>query len=234
MHYPVNASEHWGVMTEPINRIVQCLPREFFQALLEQMDAAFTRALGLTRRHYQEPEQFMMLGQNRHAFCEEAFRVAAEAAALANVSAYTEPAGGRFSLVNHGEVSLIRSNVQVHCGLPRPSKFRQEFAALNGHLSPVQNDLFEDVSTPSADRVCGMVVVTANRRGFDQSVPAFAGLGVPRSDLSSWISLEPITAILARYHDIDAAAHRPREVQVEVKDRAVPRLKSGMTKKGTD
>ena len=221
-------------MTNPINRIVQCLPGEFFQALLEQMDAAFARALSLTRKHYEEPEQFMMLGQNRHAFCEEAFRVAAETAVLSNVSAHTEPAGARFSLVTHGDVSLIRSNVQVHCGLPRPSKFRQEFAALNAHLSPLQNDLFADVVVPSAERICGMVVVTANRRGYDQSVPAFAGLGVPRSDLTGWISLAPITTILARYHDVDAAAHRQPEIQVEVRDRAVPRLKSGVTKRGTE
>jgi len=70
-----------------------------------------------------------------------------------------------------------------------------------------------------------MIVVTAHRRTGDPSIPAFVGLGIPRSDLSEWVVLEPIQALLARYHDLDTKIHTPPEPSVTVKDRAIPRLK---------
>jgi hypothetical protein len=73
-----------------------------------------------------------------------------------------------------------------------------------------------------------MIVVTAHPRYGDPSIPAFIGLGIPRSDLSGWVVLEPIGKLLGRYHDLDTRLHIPSEAPVEaveVKDQAVPRLK---------
>ena len=70
-----------------------------------------------------------------------------------------------------------------------------------------------------------MIVVTAHKRYGDPSVPAFIGLGVPRSDLSTWMLLEPIHRMLGLHHDRETKHHTPSETPVEVKDRAVPRLK---------
>ena len=70
-----------------------------------------------------------------------------------------------------------------------------------------------------------MIVVTAHRRHGDPSIPAFVGLGIPRSDLSEWVVLKPINRLLGRYHDLETQAHTLREAPVELKDQAVPRLK---------
>lgn len=212
-------------MTDPIQRVLDHCPLAFFQGLAEQIDAAFAKALRVTRQHYDEPERANMLGQARHACCEEAFRAAAQDAGLATVAPHTEPAGGRYSLVSHAGVHLIRGNVQVHCGPPRPTRFRSAWAALNAWLDPVQLDLLRSVPVPPSDRLCGMIVVTANRRNGDPSIPAFVGLGIPRCDLSEWVVLEPIQKLLARYHDLDTKTHTPPEAPVQIKDQAMPRLK---------
>lgn len=213
-------------MTDPIARILANYPATYFQSVSEQIDAAFAKALRLTRQHYSEPEQANMLGQARHACCEEGFRQAAKDAGLNAVAPHTEPAGGRYSLVSRRGVYLVRSNVQRHCGPPRPTRFRSAWAALNAWLDPLQLDLLRAVPAPCSDRLCGMIVITANRRQGDPSVPAFVGLGIPRSDLSEWVVLEPINKLLACYHDLETKTHAPREALVEVKDLAVPRLKS--------
>ncbi len=212
-------------MANPIDRILASCPAAFFQSLAEQMDAAFTKALRVTCQHYAEPERANMLGQARHACCEEGFRTAAQDAGLTAVAPHTKPAGGRYSLVSHEGVHLIRGNVQVHCGPPRPTRFRSAWAALNAWLDPVQLDLLQAVPVPSSDRLCGMIVVTAHRRDGDPSIPAFVGLGIPRCDLSEWVVLEPIQKLLGRYHDLETLIHTPPEPPVEVKDQAMPRLK---------
>lgn len=212
-------------MSDPIARILAHCPAAFFQSLAEQMDVAFANALRVTREHYAEPERANMLGQARHACCEAGFRAAAQDAGLAAIAPHTEPAGGRYSLVSHEGVHLIRGNVQAHCGPPRPTRFRCVWAALNAWLDPLQLDLLRAVPAPSSDRLCGMIVVTAHRRAGDPSVPAFVGVGIPRCDLSEWIVLEPIEKLLGRYHDLETKLHTPPEAPVEVKDRAVPRLK---------
>ena len=212
-------------MTDPIARILAHYPATFFQFLIEHMDSSFAKAERVTQQHYAEPERANMLGQARHACCEEGFRMAAQDAGLVAIAPHTKPAGGRYSLVSHGGVHLIRGNVQAHCGPPRPTRFRSAWAALNAWLDPVQFDLLRAVPMPSTDQLCGMIVVTAHRRTGDLSIPAFVGLGIPRCDMSEWVVLEPIQKLLGRYHDLETKIHTPPEALVTVKDRAVPRLK---------
>ena len=215
-------------MFDPIDRILNTYPPFFFQSLEERMNAAFAKAHRLTCDHYAEPEQVNMLGQARHACCEEGFRTAAQDSGLAAHVSHTEPAGGRYSLVSHKNVYLIRCNIQTHCGLPRPTRFRSAWAALNAWLDPIQLDLLRVVPVPSSEQLLGMIVVTVHRRVGDPSVPAFIGLGIPRSDLSEWVVLEPLQKLVGRYHDLDTRNHMPTEAPVEVKDRAVPRLKKAL------
>lgn len=212
-------------MKDPIARILAHYPMTFFQALMEQMDAAFAKALRLTHLHYAEPEWANMLSQARHAHCEEGFRQAARDAGMLPTAPHTKPAGGRYSLVSREGVHLIRGNIQAHCGPPRPTRFRRVWATLNSWLDPLQLNLLQAVRTPPTDQLCGMIIVTAYKRQGDPSVPAFVGLGIPRSDLSGWVILEPISRLLARYHDLEAKAHTLRVTAVDVNDRAVPRLK---------
>ncbi|MEQ8966439.1 MAG: hypothetical protein RID91_11490 [Azospirillaceae bacterium] len=221
-------------MTDPIDRILASYPAAFFQGLAEQMDAAFAKALRVTRQHYDEPERANMLGQARHACCEEGFRAAAQFAGMEAIAPHTEPAGGRYSLVSHEGVHLIRGNVQAHCGTPRPTRFRTAWAELNAWLDPIQLDLLQSVPVPSSESLCGMIVVTAHRRSGDVSVPAFVGLGIPHCDLSDWYILEPIQTLLARYHDLETKNYTPLESPVEVKDRAVPSLKKTPSGDPTD
>lgn len=212
-------------MTNPIDRIVHTIPAPFFRAALEQLDAAFMKAAQLTEQNIAEPERRGTLAQIRHALAEEGFRLAARDAGLKTEALETDPQGGRYSLVKAGGIYLIRSNIQPHCGTPRPTKFRQVWSALNAWLDPLQLDLLRIVDAPESDLLCGMLVVTAHGRGGDPSVPAFVGLGIPRADLSGWVHLEPLTTLIGRYHDLETAAKAPAEAPVEVKDIAVPRLK---------
>ncbi len=212
-------------MDNPIDSILNTYPPDFFRSLEEWTNAAFMKAHHLTCEHYAEPEQVNMLGQARHACCEEEFRAAALDAGLAARVLHTRPPGGRYSLVSCGGIHLIRCNVQAHCGTPRPTRFRNAWAALNAWLDPIQLDLLRAVPRPPSGQLCGMIVVTAHKRYGDPSVPAFIGLGVPRSDLSNWVVLEPIQRMLGLYHDLETTRHTPPEAPVEVKDRAVPRLR---------
>ena len=126
--------------------------------------------------------------------------------------------------MTHEYVHLIRGNVQKHCGLPRATRFRKERARINAWLDPVQCDFLREVTEPSSDQLCAMIVVTAYPQHLDPSIPAFVGLGVPRSDMSEWVVLEPIQKLLARYHDFDPKSPTLSDTPV-VEDRAVPVLK---------
>lgn len=213
-------------MPDPMDHILTTFPPAFFRSLEERTNAAFVKAHHLTCEYYEEPEQVNMLGQARHACCEEGFRAAARESGLAATVVHTRPPGGRYSLVSCEGVHLVRCNVQAHCGPPRPTRFRNAWAALNAWLDPVQLDLLRAVPRPPSGQLCGMIVVTAHRRCDDPSVPAFIGLGVPRSDLSNWIVLQPIHRMLGLCHDRDTRRRTLPDAPVEVKDRALPRLKS--------
>lgn len=212
-------------MSDPIARIIRTIPAPFFRGVLEQIDAAFMKAARLTDQNIAEPERRSTLGQLRHACTEEGVRIAAQDAGLVPLACHTEPSGGRYSLVSCGGVHLIRSNIQTHCGPPRATRFRKAWSALNAWLDPLQLNLLIEVEEPPSDRLCGMLVVTANGRNGNPSVPAFVGLGIPRQDLSAWVHLEPLTALMGRYHDLETAAVATKEVLVEVRDNAVPKLK---------
>lgn len=212
-------------MPDPIDRVIAALPSAFFRAALEQTDSAFMKAARLTDQNIAEPERANTLGQLRHACAEEGFRAAAQEAGLAPMAPHTEPAGGRFSLLGHQGVYLIRSNIQSHCGTPRPTRFRKLWAAVNAWLDPLQLDFLVEVEDPPTDRLCAMLVVTANGKRGDPSIPAFVGLGIPSADLSSWKFLEPLTTVLGMYHDLDTRNREPSDALIEIKDRAVPKLK---------
>ena len=212
-------------MPDPMDQILNTFSPTFLRNLEEQTNAAFVKAHHLTCEYYEEPEQVSMLGQARHACCEEGFRAAAHDAGLTATVVPTRPPGGRYSLVSYEGIHLVRCNVQAHCGPPRPTRFRNAWAALNAWLDPIQLDLLRAVPRPPTGQLCGMIVVTAHKRHADPSVPAFIGLGVPRSDLSNWIVLEPIHRMLGLCHDRETKRHTPPEAPVELKDRAQPRLK---------
>jgi hypothetical protein len=212
-------------MSDPVTRFIAACPADFFRRLMEYFDAAFGEAYGYVTRRIEEPERANMLGQERHARCEAAFRAAAKDSGLASHAPHTRPAGGRYSMVMAGGTYLIRSNIQTHTGTPRATSFRKQWAALNAWLDPLQFDLLQDVPEPRSDRVCGLIVATAHPRRGDPTVPAFVGLGIPRRDLSAWVSLAPLSVLLGRYHDADAAAHQPQEMETPLKDLAKPTLK---------
>jgi hypothetical protein len=212
-------------MSDPINQILNAYPASFFQRVLEYVDSGFGEAHTLVGRHIDDPEKANMLGQLRHARCEAGFRKAAEESGLDVYAPHTTPSGSRYSLVAAKDVCLIRGNIQKHCGAPRPTAFRKAWAALNQWLEPLQLDLLDMKSRPPADRLCGMIVTTANSRHGNPSIPAFVGLGIPWADLSGWAMLMPITDLLARYHDEETKVRTPQETPVEVKDRAIPKLK---------
>jgi len=209
----------------PIRRVLSAFPVKFFQGLMESVDLGFMKAAKLTEVNIAEPERVATLGQLRHACTEEAFRAAAEEAGITAIAPHTSPAGGRFSLISSGGVHLIRSNIQTHCGPPRPSRFRKQWALLNAWLDPVQLSLLERVERPAADRLCGMLVVSSNGKFGDASLPAFVGLGIPSADLSTWKFLRPLTEVLGMYHDLETEQRTPGQAPVEIKDRAVPKLK---------
>lgn len=211
-------------MTDPIRQIIETIPREFFRSLIENLDTAFVRADTMARKSFSEPERIAMSGQLRHAFCEDAVRNAAAAGGIHAVAGFTEPAGARFSFVSHRGVNLIRSNIQSHCGTPRPSRFRRQFAVMNAWLRPIQTDLFKAVEPPPSDELCGIIVATFNRHG-ERSLPAFVGLGVPFPDLSGWLAFEPIHQVMARYQGFDAEQDVGLGPVVTVADKVMPRLK---------
>lgn len=213
------------LMSDPIARILGAYPAGFFRQVLEAADAGFAEAWTLASRHAEEPEHANMLGQLRHSRCEASFRRAARDHSLAVFAPHTKPAGGRYSLVEGGGVYLIRSNIQRHCGPPRPTAFRQQWAEMNAWLNPLQLDLLRETAPPPSNHMCGMLVITSHPRRGDQTVPSYVGLGIPNSALTDWVHLVAVTDLLALYHDADAAARAPREAPVEVKDVAVPRLK---------
>lgn len=213
-------------MLDPIARVLGNYPAGFFRQILEYADAAFGEAWTLASRHSEEPEQANMLGQLRHARCEAGFRQAARDSGLSVFASHTEPAGGRYSLIEGGGVYLIRSNIQRHCGPPRATTFRQQWAEVNAWLEPQQLDLLRQTVPPSSNRLCGMLVITAHPRRGEPTIPAYVGLGIPNADLSEWVRLIAITDLLAMYHDADATTRKPVEAPIEIKDVVVPRLRN--------
>lgn len=212
-------------MSNPLARVLDAFPAAFFTGVMEYCDASFATADNLAKQHFKSPEQPAMRGQIRHGRLEAGFREAASNAGLTPQACHTRGYGSRFSVVGRNGVYLLRSNVQTHCGPPRPTYFRKEWAQLNEWLNPFQPDLLEHRPEPPSDQICGMLVVTCRKRGGDPRVADFVGLGIPRSDLSCWIVLEPLTSLLALYHDMDARQYTTNKLEVEVKDKAKPKLK---------
>lgn len=225
-NFPLYENNQPNTMTEIIHRIVSKCPAVFFQRVVEYIDAGFGEAITLAGRHIEEPEKGNMVGQLRHARCEAGFRKAGEESGLAVHAPHTAPAGSRYSLVVANGVYLIRGNIQRHCGPPRPTAFRKEWAALNRWLEPQQRDMWEKLAVPPADRLCGMIVTTVDPRFGNPAVPAFVGLGIPWPDLSGWAKLIPVNELLTHYHDKESEERTPQATPVEVKDRAVPKLKN--------
>ena len=213
-------------MNNPLSRIVETLPMDFFRSLEEEVVASFGQALQITNQRYEVPEQKAMLAQNRHALCEGAFRRVANMHGLTAYASDTTPKGGVFSWAGKDNIFLLRGNIQNHCGTPRPTKFRRQWSTVNEWLSPLQLNLLDETTEPSNDGLCAMLVVSAHKsQQGDPSIPAFIGIGVPSSDLSTWKVLKPINNILALYHDMETEKQAPREAFVEIKDRAIPVLK---------
>jgi hypothetical protein len=212
-------------MEDPVKRIVASCPISFFQNLQEETDAGFTEAFRLTQAYVAEPEQANMLGQHRHAHCEEGFRRAAQAAGLSVFSPHTEPLGSRYSLAQCEGIYFLRGNIQKHCGTPRATCFRKLYAEFNEWLHPIQEDFFLQVPNPPNDKLCAFLVTTAFGKREDQTVPAFLGIGIPNSDLSDWIDLKSIPELIALYHDADTRSRTMKERPVEIKDQVIPKLK---------
>lgn len=210
----------------PLDRIIQHLPLDFFVNLEDETNAAWSAAYKLTTHIYEAPEQANMLGQNRHAFSEMAFRNAAESVQLECHTPHTKPAGGRYSIVKSNDIFILRSNIQAHCGAPKPTVFRQAFSALNEWLDPQQLDLLTVIQKPDELRLCAMIVSTCHADNKDQTIPAFIGLGIPNKDLSSWKSLFSLEEIVAKYHDLGVTVRSKHEAPLVIQDQAMPKLKS--------
>jgi hypothetical protein len=212
-------------MLDPIRRILDAFPAAFFRQIDEVVDASFAEAFTLAQRHVAEPERANILGQLRHARCEAGIRKAAQDVGINVYAPHTDPAGGRYSLVESHGVYLLRSNIQRHCGPPRATAFRQQWASVNRWLSPSQLDLLRETAPPVRDRLCAMLVVSSHPRRGDPSIPGYVGVGIPNDQLTDWLRLIPITDLLAMYHDADAVARTPSEAPVKPIDKAMPRLK---------
>lgn len=208
-------------MGQCLSRLIESTPRELWVDAAASIDAAFAEADTLAKRHVEEPERKNMVGQLRHARLEANWRRDAGQYGLQVRSPHTSPRGGRFSVVSANNLHILRSNVQAHRGPPRPSKFRQSFAALNAWLSPLQGGLFEPTVEPSTVNLCAMLVVTAQPQSLS-ALPAWVGVGFPHQSLRTWAEIVSIVDILAAYHDVDTDAGRGVEAPVEIRDIAVP------------
>lgn len=211
-------------MGQCLERLVAATPRELWIDLPAMADAAFAEAVRIADRHVEEPEYRNTVAQLRHARLEAGFRRDTREHGLLVASPHTTPKGGRYSVASSDGIHLIRGNVQPHIGPPRPSKFRRQFAEFNAWLSGTQLRLFELVEAPRDDRLCAMLVVTANTRG-NPSLPAWVGVGFPHKDLRTWVEIVPISDILAMYHDADTRSVPTTSAPVEIRDRAIPKLK---------
>lgn len=209
-------------MGECMDRFVATYPREFVLDLQGATDAAFAEAHRLSNQFVEEPERSNMLGQLRHARLEAGLRGSSRRYDFQVSSPHTNPKGGRYSVVSAGGITLIRGNVQAHRGPPRATKFRKQVAETNRWLSPLQPDFYMRVPEPSRDRLCAVLVAAAQKDG-DPSVPGWVGIGFPHHDLGSWAEIKSLNQIMSLYHD--AATPVVREMPVEIKDRAHPKLK---------
>lgn len=213
-------------MDETLDRVIKAIPLQFFTLLDEGINAAFFDACKHTKEHYAVPEQTAMIGQTRHAFCEEAFRSAADHAGLESFAITTKPKGGSYSLVESNGVHLLRSNIQTHTGLPRATSFRSEYAAFNEYLQPLQLDLFKEVAPKNKDCLCAMIVTTSHKNNQNKpDVPAFVGLGIPNHNLSAWHIILPLHILYAKYNDKKLIINPIVEKPVVIKDKAIPKLK---------
>jgi len=221
-------------MIDPVERIRRAFPAAFPRLLSELLHDAFGEALAISSTHAEEPERVALLGQARHVRCEAAFRNAASQVGLETRAPYTNPLGGRFSMVTSGDVVLIRNTVRRDCGPPRWARFRSDLAMLNAWLDPQQLHLLQPVAPVPSDRLCAMLAVSAHTRHGDPSVPAFIGLGIPRGDLSGWHKLLSLADWLALHHDAATAERTPQPAPVRIKDRALPKLKRRGPDRGGD
>ena len=121
-------------MDNPIDSILSTYPSDFFRSLEERTNAAFVKAHHLTCEHYAEPEQVNMLGQARHACCEEGFRAAAHDAGLAAARARGR-LGGRKPITGadprvaaakrlHQDRSLSINEICKTLGISMPTFYR--------------------------------------------------------------------------------------------------------------
>ena len=209
----------------PISQIMNSFDVSFFKAIEESVNNSFAQAQLASQRMFKEPEQVSGRAQLRHCLCESGMREVAENFGLVSHALHTEPRGGRYSVIQNRNIFILRTNIQTHCGTPRATKFRQEWSQFNAWLEPQQMDLFQEVKEPPADRLCAMLVVSAQNQSGDQELPAYVGIGVPHSDLSGWIFRMSISEILALYHDQDTEHSPQHEPQVIIKDKAFPVLK---------
>ncbi len=209
------------------DEITRHLPRQFVLDVLDNTDAAFLGAKRIVDDMVgcEEPERAQMLGHHRHWGQEEGVRQAARSSGLRTAAPHTSPRGGRFSLVEAGDLVLARTKITTVGTALRPSKYMRGLALHNRYLEPSQWDLFLEELEISTDTTFCLIVTVAPKKRQDESRPSYVGIGVPTPDLTGWHFRDSLENLLAAYPSIGVE---------EIPDRAVPTLKKRCDKKADD
>jgi len=207
-----------------LEEITNNLPRQFLLDALENTDAAFIGAKHMVDEviKCEEPERLQMLGHHRHWGQEQGMRQAARSSNLKTLTPHTTPRGGRYSLVQAGNLILARTKITTAGSSLRPAKYMRSLASHNRHLEPYQLDMFlEEFDLPD-DYIFGLIITVAPKPWQIEARPSYVGIGIPTSDLKSWHFRDSLENLLAGYSNT--------ELEI-IPDRAVPKLKKLHDKK---
>lgn len=130
-----------------------------------------------------KPEADYLLGHQRRALFEAATRNLAVEHGLKVGMEQSEKGGCEHVKIVFGPFGLTTSHIACPSGFPRISRSREQYAAINEHLS--QNQLFPIESNPRDEQIYGIIVHTEvpGRKNEFHSL----SIGFPNHNFTAWV-----------------------------------------------
>lgn len=211
-------------MTNPVKYLLSMTPTWYIKELKEQIRAAVHDSSHYASLQYPGPAEPHARGQLRHYSLAKALSETAKVCRLPYTTNRTSPSGGCYTLLEIGRISLGLGNVQHQYNrMPRKTKYRENLAAKNAWLCPIQLDLFQDTKDPPRGDIFAMTLVSVDR--LNPTIVKWAGIGIPTPDLTGWIALRSLDELIRIAASPKFDEPGPKTSLVEIKDEAMPKLK---------
>ncbi len=195
------------------------VPSGFLTNITKQLSLIYPNAFAEVYNNSElgKPEAEYLLGHQRRAMCESAFRNIALKHYLSVEMKRSEKGWCQHVQITTGRIRMALCHVQSAGAFPKFSTSREQYSKINQHIDQFQ--LFPVDSTPLESEIFGILVHTEAQKK-DQF--GYAGIGFPNENFTEWAT-KPIDI----WDVIDIQTDLAKQVvEVDLSEEATPLFKN--------